>query len=237
MLLNSIGTDHSLWQSCLPHLVENFFVIRTDVRGHGRSSADGTDSSIADLAADVLTVLDDAETPNAFMAGVSLGGMIALQIAADQPQRVSRLAAICTSATMDARMWSERIDLVIEGGMAAIADGAIERFLSERFRAENPSVAKALREDLKAIDPVGYIAAARAIERMCLSERLRDVRCPTLVVDGSLDVSTPFEPHARNLLASLPNASGLTLACGHLPPLECPEDLSAALVSFFESTS
>lgn len=115
VLLNSIGTDMSLWDAAMPALLAAFRTLRIDTRGHGASDAPDGDYTLSMLASDVAAAMDAAGIARAAVAGVSLGGMIAMELALGHPDRVSAVALICTSATMDAGVWRDRIAQVRAG--------------------------------------------------------------------------------------------------------------------------
>lgn len=232
ILLNSIGTDMDLWDAVLPHLRERFALLRIDTRGHGASSAEPGDFSLAMLAEDVLAVADVAGLQRFSLAGVSLGGMVGMELALRAPERIAKLAPICTSATMDAVSWSDRIAKVRDEGMAAIADLAMGRFLSA---AVEPALFETVRRQLLAMDAQGYAGCGAAIRDMDLADRIAGIACPTLVVTGTRDMSTPFEGHGDHLVARIPGAAHVSLDAAHLAPLEAPEALAEALISFLES--
>lgn len=229
ILLNSIGTDMDLWDAVLPMLREHFAILRVDTRGHGASTAYPGDWSLAQLAEDVLTAANDAGLETFAIAGVSLGGMIAMETALRAPARVTRLIPVCTSATMDSAAWADRIAIIKAKGMSGIADLAMGRFLSD---LAEPAIREAVRRQLLTMDPAGYCGCAAAIRDMKLIERLPQIACPTLVVTGARDTSTPYEGHGEHLVAAIPGARHLELDAGHLAPLEAPETLAAALIPF-----
>jgi 3-oxoadipate enol-lactonase len=235
VLLNSIGCDMDLWDPALPGLRRRFALLRIDTRGHGASSAPDGDYRLEDLGGDVAAVMDDAGIDRAAVAGVSLGGMIAMQLALDHPQRVSKLALICTSATMDRDAWRQRVETVRGDGMAAIVDLAMSRFLSPGFVEARPEVAASVRRGLLAMPAAGYAGCAAAIRDMRLADRLGAITAPTLVVTGSLDTSTPLDPHGAALLAAIRGARHETLEAAHLAPLEAPDALAAALTDFLDA--
>lgn len=232
ILLNSIGTDMDLWDDVLPHLRDRFAVLRIDARGHGASLAQPGDFSLAMLAEDVLAVADAAGFDRFSVAGVSLGGMIGMELALRAPGRVEKLLPICTSATMDSASWNDRIAKVRGEGMAAIADLAMGRFLSD---AAEPAIYEAVRRQLLAMDAQGYAGCGAAIRDMDLADRIGGIACPTQVVTGSRDTSTPFEGHGEHLIARIPGAAHVALEAAHLAPLEAPEALAGAITSFLES--
>lgn len=231
-LLNSIGTDLSLWDAAMPNLLTSFRILRLDTRGHGASDAPDGDYTLAMLAGDVVAVMDAAGIARAAVAGVSLGGMIAMELALSRPERVSELALICTSATMDKAAWQDRVSKVRAGGTVAIADLAMQRFLSPAFAASQPAVADSVRRNLLAMAGEGYAGAAAAIRDMDLIGRLGTLACPTLIVVGECDTSTPFVGHGENLVVAIPGAELERLDCGHLAPLEAPAALGGVLRAF-----
>jgi len=236
VLLSSIGTDISLWDAALPQLLAAFRVLRIDTRGHGASDAPQGDYSLAVLADDVAAVMDDAGIERAAIAGVSLGGMMAMTLALTHPERVSVLALICTSVHMDRAAWTARVDKVRAEGSAAIADMSISRFLSPAFAARHTEIADSIKRAIAAQSDFGYAGAAAAIRDMALSEEIQKLDVPTLVITGTHDVSTPFTGHGDRLLAAIPGARHIELTAAHLPPIEAPAALSAALRGFFLST-
>lgn len=232
VLLNSIGTDLSLWDAAMPALLAAFRVLRLDTRGHGASDAPDGDYTLAQLAGDAVAAMDAAGLDKAAIAGVSLGGMIAMELALTRPERVSALALICTSATMDRAAWQDRMTKVRTGGTAAIADLAMQRFLSPAFTAGQPAIAESVRRSLVGMAREGYAGAGAAIRDMDLVGRLSHLSCPTLIVVGERDASTPFAGHGENLVAAIPAARLARLDCGHLAPLEAPAALAGALRGF-----
>ncbi|WP_395390997.1 3-oxoadipate enol-lactonase [Novosphingobium sp. BL-8A] len=230
VLLNSIGTDMDLWDPVLPLLRARFRLLRIDTRGHGASTAEPGDFAMPQLARDVLAIAHDAGIERFSVAGVSLGGMIGMELALSRPGQVEKLALVCTSATMDAGAWNDRISKVRAEGMAAIADLAMGRFLTR----DNPVIYETVRRQLVTMDPQGYAGCGAAIRDMDLAERILRIVAPTLVVTGSRDASTPFEGHGEHLLARIPGAVHAELAAAHLAPLEAPEALAVALIPFLE---
>lgn len=229
VLLNSIGTDHALWDPAMPGLLRAFRTLRIDTRGHGASDAPAEDYSLAMLAADTAAVMADAGLGRAAIAGVSLGGMMAMQLALDHPARVSALALICTSATVDAAAWAARVETVHRQGTGPIAAMAVGRFLSPAFAARHPEIVAGMQDAIARQNPAGYAGAAAAIRDMQLIDRLGAIDVPTLVVTGSNDISTPLDPHGARLLAAIAGARHLGLDSAHLPPVEAPDALVAGL--------
>lgn len=237
LLLNSIATDMSLWDRVMPYLLPRFRVLRLDGRGHGASDAPAGDYSLGELALDAIAVMDAARVDRTAIAGVSLGGMVAMELALQAPERVAALALICTSAKMDRASWVSRVETVRSQGTAAIADIVMRRFLSTAFTAMHRETAATIRQNILQMNDNGYAGAGAAIRDMDLIERIAGIRAPTLVISGSADVSTPAAGHGDRIVALVDGAENLELACAHLPPIENPGRLASALVQFFGRNS
>ena len=209
----------------MPLLLPHFQILRFDARGHGASDAPPGDYSLEMLAHDVIAVMQAASLPRAAIAGVSLGGMIAMETALRFPEHVAALVLICTSASIDRVLWSERVRSVRAGGVAAIADAAMARFLSPQFSAAHPDQAASIRRTL--VSTQGYAGAAAAIRDGELQGRLHSIEVPTLIVSGNNDVSMPYSPHSEALLAAIGSTTSMRIDAGHLAPLEAPHALGA----------
>lgn len=229
VLLNSIGCDLSMWDAAMPALLDRFRVLRIDTRGHGGSEAPPGDYSMATLAGDVASAMDAAGIDRAIVAGVSLGGMIALQLALDAPGRVVAAVPICMGIRFDRTMWDARIGAVRKHGMEAVAAGVMDRFLSTEFRTTHPFESDRVRSMLLGTPPEGYAGAAAAIRDMDLADRLGEVDRPVLVVSGSLDVAAPAEEHGHVVAALVPDGLHRTVRTGHLAPIEDPAAIAAAI--------
>ena len=232
VLLNSIGTDMALWDTSVPHLLPAFRLLRIDTRGHGASDAPAGDYTLAMLADDVVAVMDAVGVTQAAIAGVSLGGMIAMELALRHPARVTALALVCTSATMDAAAWQARIAKVRTEGTVAIADLAMGRFLSPNFAETHVGATQSVRAGLIAMADDGYAGCGAAIRDMAVIERLPGIAVPTLVVAGDRDTSTPFAGHGEHIAAAIPGATIVHLDAAHLAPIETPAALAATVRGF-----
>jgi 3-oxoadipate enol-lactonase / 4-carboxymuconolactone decarboxylase len=233
VLLNAIGTDIALWEGLMPLLLPHFQILRFDARGSGASDAPVGDYSFEMLASDVLAVMHAAHLPRAVFAGVSLGGMIAMEAAWRFPEHVAALVLICTSATVDRALWGDRVRDVRAGGVEAIADAAMARYLSAEFSATHADRAATVRRTL--LSTQGYAGAAAAVRDGELLGRLASIKAPTLVVSGNRDVSTPFAPHSQALLAAIVGSASVRIDAGHLAPLEAPHALAQAIHTFLST--
>jgi 3-oxoadipate enol-lactonase/4-carboxymuconolactone decarboxylase len=232
VLLNSIGTSTDIWTPCLGPLAEQFRVVRIDTRGHGGSPAApaGTPSRIGDLGQDVLDTLDQLGIARAHVAGVSLGGMTAMWLAAHHPERVDRLTLVCTSAYLPpAENWRARAAAVRAGGMAAVADVPARSWITTGLAERDPDLLAALQAMLAAVDAESYAQCCEAIAQMDQRADLGRIAAPTLAIAGANDPATPPEMlHA--LAEAIPGARCEVLEpASHIATVEAPAAIVAAL--------
>lgn len=236
LLIHSLGTSTHLWDPLLPELAARFRVVRFDLRGHGLT-AGGIDptapsTTIEQLAEDVLGLMDALTIDQAMVCGVSIGGMVALRLAATAPERVARLILCNTSYRIGTpRQWDERIEAVSRSGLAAIAEMVVGRWVTPRFLAERPAETAGLRTMLLRTPNAGYIAGCRALRDASLEADAVTVRCPTLVIVGDQDASTP--PVTAEALATLIPAARLAVLPGaaHLPVVERPKAVAELVLA------
>lgn len=195
VLSNSIGSTFRMWDPQLKPLTDHGFrVIRYDTRGHGRSPVPRAPYTISDLGGDVIALLNRLDVPAAHIVGLSLGGMTGLWLAQHQPSRVRTLVATFTSARPGSEQaWRNRIAQVRAQGMAAIADGSVDRWFTPSWIEKNPLLAKEMREMTASTPAEGYIACCQLLARLDLVPDLAKVTAPTLVIAGAEDKSLPPE--------------------------------------------
>jgi len=231
VLLNSLGTDHSLWEPLMPGLLENFRVLRTDKPGHGASDARDGEYSIAQLGHDVLAVMDAAGVRRAHLCGVSIGAMIGIWVAAHAPERIDRLVLSNTSAKLAPEGFVERIRLIRAGGIAAIADTVLGRFFTPDFVARADARYHSVRTTLLQVDPIGYTGCCAALRDMDLRPLLPRIAAPTLVVTCRDDPSTPAAM-GEAIAAAIPRARHVQWELAHIPFVEAPQQYVDLLAGF-----
>lgn len=206
VLGGSLGTARDMWHSHAAALAARFRVIAFDHRGHGASPVPAGPYRIDDLGGDVLELLDHLGLDRVHYAGASLGGMVGMWLAAHAPERVDRLALVCTSAHLPpAELWRDRAAAVRRDGMGGMIDAVLDRWFTAGFRAAHPELVAPLVAQLAATPPEGYAGCCEAIAAMDLRPVLPRIVAPTLVVAGAEDPATPPE-HARAIVAAVPGA-------------------------------
>ncbi|GAA1757183.1 3-oxoadipate enol-lactonase [Luedemannella helvata] len=222
LLGGSLGSDVSLWAAPARALSQRYRIVRFDHRGHGLSPVPSGDYEIADLGRDVLALLDHLGVPRAHYAGLSLGGMVGMWLAAHAPERVDRLALACTAAFLPpAQGWLDRASAVRGGGLAAIADAVLSRWVTPGV---DPGPGP--RAMLLGTPPDGYAACCAAIAAMDLRPALPRIAAPTLVIAAAEDLATPPVLGAE-IAASVPGARYAVVAdAAHVAVLQRPDEVT-----------
>ena len=230
LLLHSLGTDHRLWDGVVSALSGQFWLLRPDARGHGASSTPPGDSMMDQLAADAWAVLDAAGVQRAIVAGVSMGGMVAMDMALSAPDRLAGLAICNSTAELTGQRWEERVGVIRQLGVPDLAEMILAGWFTRPVLRANPPYVAAIRAGLARQDTAGYAACAAALASLSLTARLPEITLPTLVVAGEFDTATPPATGAEPIAAAIPGARLVRLATGHLAPLEQPAALAALLL-------
>jgi 3-oxoadipate enol-lactonase len=231
VLSNSLGTDTGLWDGQLSRLRESFRVLRYDQRGHGRSSASPA-SDLKRLGTDVLDLLDHYGLTGVHYAGVSIGGMIGMWLAENAPERIDRLALVCTSSRLDPAGWWERAARVRAGGTEPLVQDSLLRWFTEPY-ARRPGVAEKFGDMIRSCDPESYAACCEAIATMDIEPRLNTITAATLVIAGRDDPATPPD-HGRRIAHAIRDARLEVLPdAAHLANAEQVEPVNRLLLDHF----
>jgi 3-oxoadipate enol-lactonase len=236
VLGNSLGTTHTVWDPVMPTLAERFRVIRYDHVGHGGSAVPPGPYTVAGLADAVAGMLDDHGVTRAHVAGLSLGGIVGMQLAASYPHLVDRLAVVCSSAHLPpAQQWHDRAASVRAHGTAEIAEQVLRRWFTPAFATS--AAAAAVRQDLLGTPREGYAACCEAIAAMDLRPLLGTIRAPVLAIAGADDPATPPE-HAQAIVAGVlsggaPARVEIVADAAHLAPVERPNEVGTLLLTHF----
>jgi 3-oxoadipate enol-lactonase len=232
---NSLGTDFRIWNQVAAGFGRRFRTICYDKRGHGLSDAPIGPYSLQDHVDDLQALLTQLGVDTAALAGVSVGGMIALLFCTQHSDRVSALVLCDTAARIGtAGLWNERITRVRGSGLVSIADAVLERWFSAEFRQRRETDFGGWRNMLIRTPAEGYASTCAAIRDADLGQSTPLITRPALVVCGEHDGATPPDL-VRSLAESIPGARfEIIRDAGHLPSIEQPEILFDLMDNFFK---
>jgi len=231
LLMHSLGTTLHMWDPQVPALAKRYRVIRPDMRGHGLTEAPSGDYSMAMLAADAIALLDALGVAEAHVGGVSIGGHIAMQVAARAPGRVLSLLPCDTALDFGGPAnWQGRMEAVRAGGMAAVADATMERWVVDRSLPSSHG----LRRMLLGTDPAGWLGCAAALRDSRADELLGRLEAPATVVVGACDPSTP-PAAAEAIHAAIPGSRLIVIPeAAHIPNFEAEPEVTGAVLGHLD---
>ncbi len=230
VFIHALGTGLSIWDAVVARLPP-LRILRYDQRGHGKSDVSQPPYAMGALVRDAERLMDHFKMKDAVVVGLSAGGMVAQGLAVKRLDLVRGLVLSNTAPRISTpEIWADRIDLVRREGLAALADGSMERMLGRTWR-DSPAM-PALRAMLLATDPDGWMGVAAAVAGTDFYATTAKLTLPTLTLAGSLDAATP--PDMVREMADLIRGSSFHLlrGAGHLPPADQPGAFADALMSF-----
>ncbi len=235
VLSHALGLDIHMWDRLAAQLAQTMTVLRYEHRGHGESATPPGPYAMDDLVDDAARLIREWGCGPVAWVGLSMGGMVGQGLAIHHPELLRGVVLANTTARYpEAALaaWAARIAAVEKGGMAAVADAVVERYLGSDFRAAHPGETAALRARLLRTDPAGYVACCRAVASVDWLDGLANIRMPALVMAGGRDVGAT--PEMARVIAE--RIAGAEIAifddASHLSVVEMPERFAEHVGAF-----
>jgi len=208
VLLHCLGVDHRLWDMACAGLERDFTLLAYDFPGHGEAPLPAGPYGIAQLSAQLETLLRREGVARVSLAGISLGGLVAQDFAARRPDLVDRLVLIDTTPryTDEMRgMWAQRAAQARQAGVRALIPGLLDIWFTKEFLAGNSDAVRYVRGCFEVCSGEGYALACEALAAADLRESAARIKAPALVVCGDQDIPS-FLDSARWLAANIKGA-------------------------------
>lgn len=234
VLIHGHPFDHTMWTPQIEAFSPARRLVTPDLRGYGRTPAAPAVTRFSDFAADIEALLDELEVETFVMAGLSMGGQIAMDCYGRFGERVRGLVLADTFPAADtpeaARTRNATADRLLREGMRGYADEVLERMVAPYA---DPRVKAHVHRMMTGTDPRSAAAALRArAQRPDYADLLTKVTVPALVVVGADDTYTPVAD-AEAMHAALPDSTLRVIeGAAHLPNLERPAEFNEMLGEF-----
>ena len=239
VLIHGYPFNRSLWTEQTEALTSRFRVVTPDLRGFGESDASEGPATMNRMAQDVAKLMDHLGIDQAVIAGLSMGGYVALAFVKQFPSRVKALVLADTRATADTdegrQTRFQQAEKAMAEGLAGIADAMLPKLLTPETVSKRPEVVKRVRDMMLKTKPQGAASALLGMaEREDLSEFISTIRVPTMIVVGREDAITPVADSEK--MHSEITTSHLVVieSAGHVSNLEQTEHFNFALLKFLE---
>ncbi len=241
LLIHGYPLSRRLWQPQLDELGDAAWLIAPDLRGHGESNSAPPPYSMELLADDCLELLDalNASEP-AVVAGLSMGGYVALALYRKYPERVAGLILAATRAGADSPEGranrAKSAVLAQEKGPAAIAEAMLPKMLAPHTHQANPSLAERVRHMMAGTSVEGLVGDLQGMAaRPDASALLDQINVPVLVIHGLEDqLIPPSEAEAMNLRLKRGRLQ-LIPGAGHLVNMEQPAEFNAQVRTYLDA--
>jgi 3-oxoadipate enol-lactonase len=235
VMSHSLACNVHMWDPQVPALAKRFKVLRFDTRGHGRSDAPAGPYTLDMLADDVKGLFDHLGIRECHWVGLSMGGMIGQTFALKYPG-VFRSIALCDTASAypegAAEIWAGRVKVATEQGMEPLVPPTLERWFTEPFRKAQPEKVAKIANMIRETPVAGYAGCCAALPKINTTARLKEIKCPALVICGEQDMGTPLAM-SQAIHAAIPGSELVVIPnAAHISNLEQPEAFDAALGRF-----
>jgi pimeloyl-ACP methyl ester carboxylesterase len=232
-LLHGSAGSRAHWVLAAPAMVERNQLVLMDYSGGGETTDLGGPLSVDELVDQVLGVADAESLGRFHVAGWSLGAVVAAATAARAPDRVRSVALVCGWATSDAYI---RFTMGIWQRLSVENPDLFGRYLfqigftPEWFAATGDAIESVL--EMGTSRAPGTLRHVDLDTRVDISEQVRAITVPTLVIGARRDLVIPFA-HSEVLAELIAGAELVELDCGHFVPFERPGELATSLSDFF----
>ena len=237
VLLHGYPFSRLIWREQVEELKQTHRVVIPDLRGHGESAVTPAPATMQDMALDVAVIMENLNISRATVAGLSMGGYVALAFYRLFPLRVRSLVLADTRPQADTDEGKQnravQAEKALQEGMEGIADALLPKLLAPETVAKRPDIVKRVREMMVKTEPEGAAAALHGMaQRQDQTAFLSRIISPTLIIVGREDSLAPLAD--AEMMHREIGGSRLVIIEGaaHIPNIERPEEFNRAFVKF-----
>jgi len=237
VFLHPWTTNRFIWAFQIMEFARDHRCIAVDHRGHGQSDKPDSGYALTEMADDVVAILDHAGVDKAILIGNSIGGMIAMQTSLSAPQRVLGNLILSSGTNIGANAPPEMAE-AMQSDWRGMFSGLLDAAVSQRSKADRPEIGTFMeacfRVENNFNEKVFFASVADpgGVFAWNISEQLKDISQPTLVIAGEEDGATSIEQN-QFIADNIPNAEiKIYPEVGHFCQLEQPLSFNSDLRGF-----
>ena len=237
IFLHGLGISRADWQYQIEFFREKYCVLAPDFRGHGESEKPDCHYNIPQHASDILAFMDALHINSAHVVGLSMGGMVAFQLAVDAPERLRTMTIVNSGParpndTFAAKrmLWIRLLTIHLLGMKFFAKKVAENMFVSDDVEAEIESLVAQIASNPKRI----YLRNLKSLWGWGVLPQLSQIEIPTLMLTGDQDYSPISAKQA--VVNAMQNAKLVVVkGSGHGTPIEKPEETNRAIDEFISA--
>jgi len=234
LFIHGLGSSSRDWELQVPLFSQHYRVVTFDVRGHGQSDKPPGPYSLPLFAGDAAGLIEALDLGPVHVVGISMGGMIAFQLALSAPALVKSLTIVNSGPELVLRTWQERLNGLQRLFVARLLGmRKMGQILSARLfpKLEQDELRRMFVERWAENDRRAYVNSMKALLGWSVVDRLDEIGCPTLVIAADEDY-TPVS-YKKDYVAKMAQAELVVIEDSrHATPVERPEQFNRALMDF-----
>jgi pimeloyl-ACP methyl ester carboxylesterase len=239
LLIHGLGSSGRDWAEQVDHFADDYRVLRVDLRGHGRSERGSGPYHMSRFARDVAVLLRKRDAVPAHVVGLSMGGMVTLQLGADAPRLVRSLVVANSVADAELRTWHDVwFYLSRRTAVQVLGMRRVGQILARRLfvKPDQEDLRQEFVQRWAENDKQAYLWSVDAIMGWSVWDRLPSIKTPTLLLTAEHDYSPVAEKN--RIAAQMPHADlSVIEEARHALPVEKPDAFNAAVERFLEAVS
>jgi 3-oxoadipate enol-lactonase len=234
LFIHGLGDSTHTWEKQVSFFSKSYEVVTFDVRGHGQSDKPAGPYSIDLFARDTASLIRALQIAPCHVVGLSLGGMIAFQLAVSDPGLLRTMTIVNSGPAMILRTFKQRFEIYRRLFLIrALGMRTMGNFISSRLfpKQEQTELRRLVADRIAQNDKRAYLDSTRALVGWSVAEHLVAISCPTLVISGDQDY-TPV-PFKEAYVAKMPRAELVVIKDSrHVTHMDQPEEFNKVLLGF-----
>jgi len=234
-LSHSLACSVRMWDEQIASFKDRYRILAYDTRGHGQTGAPQGAYTLEQLADDLKGLLDHLKISKTHYCGLSMGGMIGQTFALKYPGILQTLVLADTSSRIPPEvgpMWEERIKVAQTQGMQPLVQPTLERWFTAPYRSAHPETMQRIGKLIADTPVPGYVGCCRAIPKLNLTARLKEIKVPIQIIVGADDPGTPVAM-SKDIHENAPGSRlDILPSAAHLSNIEQPQAFDRALTEF-----